>query len=79
MSEQVKLLLDLRALRIEAGLSVERVAALTGIGRSTLDRMEAGESMNLANALRLAHFLRMPIEEIWALGDETTGTKGTRN
>ena len=33
----------------------------------------------LANALRLAHFLRMPIEEIWALWDETTGTKGTRN
>ena len=72
MGEIVELLMDLRSLRREAKLSTARVAELSGIGPSTLDRIESGEAPGLGNALRLARFLRTPVEEIWGLKDGKT-------
>lgn len=70
MNDKVKLSMDLRSLRRKAGVSTDSVAALAGIGKSTVDRMETGEPPSLLNALRLARFLKTPVEQVWSLTDE---------
>lgn len=67
MKDQVKLLIDLRGLRKEAGMPVNTAVELTGICKSIYERIEVGGIPNLANALKLAKFLQMPLEEIWGL------------
>lgn len=69
MDSEVELLIDLRGMREEAKVSVERVSELAGIGRSTIARIEMGDMPSLGNALRLARFLKMSVEEIWRLSE----------
>lgn len=71
--QQVEQLLDqigprLRALRRAAGLTLQQVADLTGIGASTLSRMEAGQrrpSLDLLVPLAAAY--RTPLDELVAV------------
>jgi transcriptional regulator with XRE-family HTH domain len=67
VKDQVVLRMDLRALRNEAGVSASYVAGKTGMGLSTYERVETGAAPSLANALKLAKFLELPVEEIWGM------------
>ena len=67
MEEDVVLLLDLRKLRNEAGLSAERVGEQAGIAPSAVKRLEAGSAVNLFTALKMARFLHLSVEEIWEI------------
>lgn len=77
MDHKAELLIDLRGLRKEANLSVDRVAQLSGIGRSIIARMEIGDTPNLATALRMARFLETPVEEIWGLAEDNAAHEST--
>lgn len=70
MQHQAKLLLDLRGLRCEAGMGVTTAVELSGICKSIYERIEAGGVPGLGNALQLAQFLQMPVEEIWGLAEK---------
>ena len=78
MKGQVKLLLDLRGMRREAKMPLAEVWKLSGIRKSNYARLQNGASPSLDNALKLARFLRMPVEEIWSLADEGTETEAGR-
>jgi DNA-binding XRE family transcriptional regulator len=74
MEAQVKLLLDLRRLRKEAGVKLEKVLQQCGLERSVYARCEKGAEPKLGTALKVARLLQMPVEEIWSLADEGTET-----
>ncbi|MDH6117021.1 helix-turn-helix domain-containing protein [Kitasatospora sp. GAS204B] len=58
----------LRVLRQEAGLTLDQVAALTGIGASTLSRLEAGHRQpSLDLLVPLAAVYQTPVEELVAV------------
>ncbi|WP_042438816.1 helix-turn-helix domain-containing protein [Streptacidiphilus albus] len=60
----------LRVLRQAAGLTLDQVAALTGIGASTLSRLEAGRRQpSLDLLVPLAAVYRTPVEELVAVVD----------
>jgi DNA-binding XRE family transcriptional regulator len=67
MEEELALLLDLRKLRNEAGLSADQVAKQSGIAVSVIKRMEQGATTNLITALKMARFLHLTVEEIWEI------------
>lgn len=67
MKDQVKLLIDLRGLRKEAGMPVNTAVELSGVCKSIYERIETGGLPNLPNALKFARFLQMPVDEIWGL------------
>jgi DNA-binding XRE family transcriptional regulator len=67
MSEKVTLVMDIRGLRREAGVTIEQAAAMTEVPKATLMRIETGAAPALENALRIARFMRTPVEEIWRL------------
>src|SRR5512139_3289212 len=55
----------LRELRTERGVTLTRVAALTGISKSTLSRLENGERRpSLELLLPLAHAYRVPLDDL---------------
>lgn len=70
MKGKVVLQVDIRALREEAKLSKSAASRLIGIDENTYDRAETGGSMSLASALKIARFMKMPVEEIWGLEEE---------
>lgn len=60
----------LRGLRQAAGLTLNQVAALTGIGASTLSRLEGGQRRpSLDLLVPLAAVYRTPVEELVAVVD----------
>ncbi len=67
MKDNVKLLMDLRSLRQEAGISVKKLEELSGIAHATLERIEKGQAPHLEIALQYARFLNRNVEEIWGL------------
>lgn len=62
----------IRARRLELGFSLSQLAAATGIGKSSLSRLEAGVYRQpSAGALeRLAHALQLPDTTLFGLLDE---------
>lgn len=78
MAHQVKLLLDLRGLRKEAGIKLEKVLQQCGVGREVYTRCEQGAEPKLGTALKLARFLHLPVEEVWSLADGETETGAGR-
>jgi DNA-binding XRE family transcriptional regulator len=76
MEAQVKLLLDLRGLRKEAGVKLEKVLQQCGLERSVYARCEKGAEPKLGTALKVARLLQMPVEEIWSLADEPPQRRG---
>jgi transcriptional regulator with XRE-family HTH domain len=56
----------LRTLRKEHGLTLEQLSQATGLNPSTLHANEAGgRDISLANALRLACFYGLSLEDVW--------------
>lgn len=70
MKSEVSLLMNLRDLRKEADISTKELATLSGISESSIERIEWGESPSLANALRLASVLNVPVEQIWGIKEK---------
>jgi DNA-binding XRE family transcriptional regulator len=70
MKSEVSLLINLRDLRKEAGISAEELATLSGISASGIERIEWGEAPSLANALRLARLLNLSVEDIWGVKEK---------
>jgi len=62
---QTRLAAHLKALRLDRGLSLERLAAACGISRASLSRIENGEVSPTAEALgALASAYRLPISQL---------------
>jgi DNA-binding XRE family transcriptional regulator len=70
MKNEVCLLMNLRDLRKEAGISSKELALLSGISESSIERIEWGDSPSLANALRLANVLNLSVADIWGLKEK---------
>jgi hypothetical protein len=51
-------------------MGVTTAVELSGICKSIYERIEAGGVPGLGNALQLAQFLQMPVEEIWGLAEK---------
>jgi transcriptional regulator with XRE-family HTH domain len=60
----VKLGEQLQALRLQAGLSQEQLAGLTGLSRNTVYRYEAGFDIPVANFARICAALNVDAGEI---------------
>lgn len=73
MRDQVELLLDLRGLRKAAGMPLEQVVKLSGVCKSNYERLQKGATPSLDNALKLARFLQLPVEQIWRLSPHGRG------
>ncbi len=78
MPPPVILRIDIRALRKEGKMSLETWQELIGIDKSILARCETGATPCLAHALRIARFLHVPVEEIWAVDLPKTKTRKRR-
>jgi DNA-binding XRE family transcriptional regulator len=61
------LLVDLTAIRQKHGITVAQAAAACGFTYAVWQRLEAGGSPSLDTALRIARFIEMPVEQIWAI------------
>lgn len=68
---KIKLAIDLKAKRIEAGMSAPVLSLALDIHRNTLDRIEAGFPPSLPQAIKIADFYSMPMEAIWILAEKT--------
>jgi len=75
MKDRVRLRMDLRCLRKQAKLSIDKVVELSGLSHSTVSRIEQGKPVTLENALCYAQFLHLPVEDIWKLGESGTKEK----
>lgn len=64
---RTRLLVDLRSLREAKGVTLRQVAEATGISNPSLCQTEHGCTPALDTALRLAAFVELPVEKIWAL------------
>ncbi len=62
---EVTLLVDIRALRREENVGVKKAAEWMRVPPPRLDRIEDGATPSLGNALKIAAFMRMPVEQIW--------------
>lgn len=61
------LLVDLKAMREEHGVTLRQAQAAFGVNNSALWQAEQGCTPSLQTALRIADFVEMPVEKIWAL------------
>lgn len=64
------LLVDLRGMRSEYGLSLRDLQTATKLDVATMSRVEAGATPSLDNALRIAELFGLPVEKIWAVRKE---------
>lgn len=55
----------LRSMRLNSGLTFSELSEHTGLNQSTLCRAEAGLTIELVTALKIARFFEKPVEEIW--------------
>jgi len=64
---KTRLLVDLRELRESKGVTLRQVAEATGVSNPSLCQTEHGCTPSLETALRIAAFIELPVEKIWAL------------
>ena len=61
----------LRSVRAERGWSQAQLAAEVGVSRQTINAIETGKfDPSLPLALRIGRLFGMPVEQIFALGDD---------
>ena len=63
----VKLLLDLRGMRLNRGITLRQIETATGISNPVWSQIERGKPPSISTALKIAAFVEMPIEKIWTL------------
>ncbi len=64
---KTRLLVDLSALRKDRGVTIRDVEKATGIPNPVVCQTELGCTPALETALRIAAFVELPVEKIWAL------------
>ena len=69
-SDRTVLLVDLRALREQANIGKQEAAKIIGIGKTTLARIECGDTPTLIIALKIAASYQLPVEDIWGVPEE---------
>ena len=73
--DKAVLLVDLKALREQTKIVVKTAAAIIGIGRATLSRIEHGDIPSLMIALKIAASYQIPVEQIWGVAEEKDSEK----
>ena len=61
------LLVDLRKIRSQLGITLEQVAEQIGTSRQNIQMVEGGSGVRILTALKLARFYEMPVEAIWGI------------
>jgi DNA-binding XRE family transcriptional regulator len=64
---KTRLLTDIATLRRSKGVSLRQVGKATGISIAVLCQAELGCTPALETALKIAAFVELPVEKIWAL------------
>jgi len=62
-----RLLIDLQGLREGKGITLRQVEKAIKVSNATLCQIEHGCTPSLDSALKIAAFIEMPVEKIWAL------------
>lgn len=61
------LVANLRTMRTDKGISLRDAAEASGLDHATLSRIELGFDPDIRNALLVAAFYGLPVEQIWKL------------
>lgn len=69
-----KLHCSVRERRQADGLTLQQVADGADVSLTTIARMEIGGQVTLSNALRVARWFGLPVEELWKLRRASRGT-----
>jgi DNA-binding XRE family transcriptional regulator len=64
---KTRLLIDLQGMRESKGVTLRQVQKAIGVSNATLCQIEHGCTPRLDSALRIAAFVELPVEQIWAL------------
>jgi DNA-binding XRE family transcriptional regulator len=64
---KVRLLIDLQGLRESKGVTIRQVEKAIKVSNATLCQIEHGCTPRLDSALKIAVFVDIPVEKIWAL------------
>lgn len=66
----VRLAADLRKMRVDRGVTLRQIEAATGISNASWSQIERGKPPSIQTALKIAEFIGLPIEQIWALNSK---------
>ena len=69
----IRLLVDLKRMRRERGITIRQAGAALGISSGIVCQIENGCSPSIESALRFAAFVDVPVEKIWALKPQRNG------
>jgi transcriptional regulator with XRE-family HTH domain len=61
---------DLRAERLNRGLSLRQAAEQMGVPEQSIRRAEGGDGVTPQNAFKIASFYGYRVTDLWPLGDE---------
>ena len=64
---RTNLLVDIRSMRVDKGLTLRSAAEASGVSHTTLWRIELGREPDLWTALMLARFYEIDVQKIWML------------
>jgi transcriptional regulator with XRE-family HTH domain len=64
--------MDLRAERLNRGLTLEEMAERVGVTRRVLQAAEGGQQPRPGNALKIADFLGCQVTDVWPIEPEST-------
>ena len=64
---KTRLLIDLQGLRESKGITLRQVEKAIKVSNATICQIEHGCTPSLDSALKIAAFIEIPIEKIWAL------------
>jgi DNA-binding XRE family transcriptional regulator len=62
-----RLLVDLQEMRRDRGVTLRQVKKAIKVSDASLCQVEHGCTPSLESALRIAAFIELPVEKIWAL------------
>ena len=64
---KTRLLVDIQGMRESKGVTLRQVQKVIKVSNATLCQIEHGCTPRLDSALKIAAFIELPIESIWAL------------
>lgn len=64
---KTRLLVDIQGMRESKGVTIRQVEKVIRVSNATLCQIEHGCTPRLDSALKIAAFIELPIESIWAL------------
>lgn len=64
---KTRLLVDIQGMRVSKGVTLRQVKKVIKVSNATLCQIEHGCTPRLDSALKIAAFIELPVEKIWAL------------